>query len=189
MNKFLSMFMALMIMLSFVGVQFADAKSYSSGRSSFKSSSYKSSTSKPKASTTKPEVSKSKKSITTKKITKPKSKVIKTTVTKPKVKPKTKWANSHYYSGGSFVPYLMTAGGAYLIYKGLEDDGDPIYIDSKTGEEIDDDDLDSLGAKQVNTIPDSADSNDLGAGFIFLMIILGLIAISLIVLVLVLIFN
>ncbi|MES9681754.1 hypothetical protein ABWK22_02315 [Gottfriedia acidiceleris] len=146
----------------------------SSSRSSY--SSVKSSTSKPKSSPTKSITIKSKsskpktvttnKSVTKAKITtvkpkttptKPSTTIKKPATVKPQLKPKTKWTNnSALYTAGKFAPYLLTAGGAYLIYEGLEDDGDPIYVDSKTGEEVDDDDLESLGVQKVDSLPSKA---------------------------------
>lgn len=65
--------------------------------------------------------------------------------------------NGLYRYNGSYSPFLVINDGSYLILTGFEKDGDPIYVNPCTKKEVDDDDLDELGAKAVKSIPGSCD--------------------------------
>lgn len=153
MKKLFSIIIAVTF-LFFSFSSFVDAKSRSgsSSKSSYSSKSSSSSTKTTKSSSTtktktvKPKTVKSKTTVKPKKITKPK-----VTIKNP---------GGKFYKNGSYVPYLMTAAGIYLMYQGMEDDGDPIYVNAETGEEVDDDDLESLGAQEIESIPDFDDDEE-----------------------------
>ena len=164
----------------------------------------------PKVSTSKSSVSTSKSSTSSKSTTSSKSSTSKSTTSKsttksstPKTNTTSKYKSSYYkpsqkgidynkYSGKpyynsstGFSTMLLTSMGAYLILDGFEDDGDPIYIDADTGEEIDDDDLDSLGVQSVDEIDyddesysDNSSTSDTDGG-VFLAMFLVFIVISL----------
>ncbi|MGF9891633.1 hypothetical protein ABEX78_23525 [Priestia megaterium] len=53
--------------------------------------------------------------------------------------------------------FLYTALGAYLLYQYTEDDGEPVYADVETGDEIEMDDVDDYDYKEVESVPDDVD--------------------------------
>jgi hypothetical protein len=146
-KKFISVIAACTLVFSLVGGDFADAgkrSGSSSTKSSTKTTTTPKATTTPKTTTTTPKATTTPKTTTT---------TPKKTTTKKKAVVKASWLGSTFYRNGSFAPYLLTAAGAYLLYQGMEDDGDPIYTDAYSGEEIDDDDLEELDVTEVDTIP------------------------------------
>lgn len=152
-------FTALLLLFSTTGAIVADAKGFSGSRGGGSSFSSKPASSPVKSSPVKStKTTKSEKAPATSKTTKS----VKTTPPaqvnnfkhKPAynsyyAKPRSntnmqRYENKSYYSrDNGFATSLMTSIGTYLVLDAILDDGEPVYIDSETGEKVDPDELDA----------------------------------------------
>lgn len=189
MKKLLCAFLSVSLICA-VTVGEADARTSSSKSSS--SSSFKSSTpsySKPvksKPSVTKTKPSSSKKVILKKKTTTKPKVTTKPAPTKQKKVSNSKWVGVPYYVNGKFSTYLLTGTGAYLVYQGMESDGDLVYADWETGYEVDDDDLDELNVREVSALPVQKEvvyvEKDSNVGKVLLIIFVSFLVVTILIL-------
>ena len=150
MKKLLTIFTALLLLFAAVGSTVVEAKSFSSGArssSSFSSSKSTSITSKSSKINSAGKTNKASKAASTSTPT------FKQTpkYTEPRAyapASKARYEGKSYYSGNGFATTLATSIGTYLLLDAITDDGDPVYIDSETGEVVD---VDSMNVQPLET--------------------------------------
>lgn len=161
MKRILLTFTAFLLLFSTTGALVADAKGFSGSRGGGSSFSSKPASSPIKSTPVKSsKTTKSEKAPATSKTTKsvkptqaPAAQVSnfkhKPAYNSYYAKPRTntnmkRYENKSYYSqDNGFATSLMTSIGTYLVLDAILDDGEPVYIDSETGERVDPDELDA----------------------------------------------
>lgn len=174
MKKLFSVVTTIVLLFNTMGVSVVDAKVRSGSRSGVKTSIPKTNTNKSTTNKTVDDSNTKTTTNTTKDTNTVKSSTLKNkssyegTYYKPDNFNSSQYSGKSYYSRNGFATTMMSNLGTFLILDAILDDGTPVYVDSETGEVVDENTLENAEAVEVE------DGNGIG-GFIPFLIIAALI--------------